>query len=135
MKRIICVIAFSLVEPCLFAAGVCPVPTDANNCTGNEEPTCLNSCYKITGPSPAVKNQDCQGSSSTHDCTNNPTGGTAGETQWTYVMLDAAGNATTLQPQCVTCGSTVLTGPTAIQVTCRTATASADEPPKCRGGG
>jgi hypothetical protein len=119
MKKKI-LVAILMIGTSYAFGGKCPTPTDANNCGENAGPSCDNSCTKIEAT--GAKHKDCKGSSSEKLCDSNGSGGSAGITKYTYAMLDAAGKVTTVQGDCKSCGSTVISGPTGDTVTCRTAT-------------
>ncbi len=124
MKTKLAVIALG-IGICAYSWAACPKPTDANVCSGNQDAMCSNGCVKITGD--GTKNRDCSGDGSSVNCV--PGSGTAGDTTYTYAMLDSTGKQTTARGDCATCGSTLLSGPTAGSVNCRTANDGTDPCP------
>jgi hypothetical protein len=125
MKKIAVTIMLGMV----FASGwaACPTPTDANVCNPPQGPLCSNGCIKETGDN--TMNQDCLGDKATKNCIPNPCGGSAGLTQYTYAMLNNTGQPTLAAADCKSCGSTVIDGPSARSVTCRTAALGTDACP------
>lgn len=89
----------------------CPKPTEANVCAGNQTPLCDNGCVELVYVS--TKHKDCLGDGSSKNCV--PGLGTVGGTKYTY------GQNTDASGACSSCTSTVIAGPEAVYVNCRTA--------------
>lgn len=118
-------IIITLLTTSMFGWAACPKPTDALVCSGNQDPMCNNECTKITGD--GTKHKDCLGDGSSVNCQAGT--GSAGITIYTYAMLDIQGAQTFQKVACNLCGSTLLTGPNASSVNCRTASDGADPCP------
>jgi len=104
--------AVALFAAMIGAIGIaaCPKPQETNVCAGNQTPLCVNGCVELRFVT--TRHWDCMGDDSEVKC--EPGQGTVGGTEYVYEQQrDASG--------CVSCLSTVISGPTAVSVVCRAA--------------